>query len=307
MSVMLDQNVVWLKQTDKDDIFNIGSHGIKLGELSREGIPIPEGFVVTTHAFNNFIRENNLSLKAKHLLSTVNFNDPNSLKQVTDLIRKYFILGNLSSEFKLDLYNAYKKLGNNLEDAKVKATHSTTHDKPHHEKHMHIKDVKGESSLIQVIMNFWASNFSEINIIQNNHFRNSANSILVQELITPDMSGKIYTIDPFHNDKSKIIIKVAEGEFDERVNLRTMPDHFEVDKKSHMLISSSLAPKKTKSSKFSIFSKNSKTKKTLLSKDIENLVNIAKLAEKFHYFPQEIDWSMEKGRIYFTNIKPLTI
>ncbi len=307
MKVMLDQNVVWLKQADKDDIFNLGSHGAKLGELSREGIPIPEGFIVTTHAFNNFIRENNLPLKAKHLLSTVNFNDPNSLNQVSQLIKKYFVLGNLSTNFKLDLYNAYKKLGGSMTDAKVKVTHSTTHDKPHHEKHKHIKDVKGESSLIQVIMDFWASNFSEINIIQNNHFRNSANSILVQKLIIPDLSGKIYTIDPINNDKSKIIIKATNGEFDEKVNLRTSPDHFEIDKKSHMLISSTLSPRNNKSSRFSILQRKNKAKRTLLSNDIENLVNIAKLAEKFHYFPQEIDWSMEKGKIYFTNIKSLTI
>lgn len=304
---MTGQNIVWLKQTDSDDIFNIGSHGIKLGELSREGIPIPEGFIVTTHAFNNFVRENNLYLKSKHLLSTVNFNDPNSLKQVTDLIKKYFALGNLSTDFKLDLYSAYKKLGGTTSDAKVKLTHTTTHDKPYHEKHKHINDIKGESSLIHAILDHWASNFSEINLIHNNHIKKSANSILVQQIIIPDLSGKIYTIDPSSKDKNKMIIKASSGHFDEKVNLITLPDNYVIDKNSHSVISSDFASaRKKKASIFSISKKMNKRQK-LLSKEIEDLVNFAKISEKFHYFPQEIDWSIEKGRLYFTNIKPLTV
>jgi len=303
---MLDQNIVWLKQTDKDDIFNIGSHGTRLGELSREGIPIPEGFIVTTHSFNNFIRENNLSLKAKHLLSSVNFNDPNSLKQVSELIRKYFVLGNISSDFKMDLYSAYKKLGGNLNDAKVKVTHTTTHDKPYHEKRKHIKDVKGESSLIHAILDLWASNFSEINIIHNNHFKKSANSVLVQRIVIPDFSGKIFTIDPVKKDKSKIIIKATDGEYDERVNLITLPDHYEVDKRSHVLLLNEISPRKSKPSRTGLFRRNFKAKRKLLSREIEDMIYLAKLTEKFHYFPQEIDWSIEKGKLYFTNIRPLT-
>lgn len=304
---MLDQNIVWLKQADSDDVFNIGSHGIKLGELSREGIPIPEGFIVTTHAFNNFLRDNNLSLKARHLLSTVNFNDPNSLRQVTNLIKRYFVLGYLSTDFKLDLYGAYKKLGGNTSDAKVKLTHSTTHDHPYHEKHKHIQDVKGESSLIHAILDHWASNFSELNIIHNNHVKKSANSILVQKIIVPDLSGKIYTIDPSNKDKSKMVIKASDGHFDERVNLITLPDNYIIDKNSHTVISSDFAnSRKKKSSIFKISKKVSKKQK-LLSKEIDDLIKLAKISERFHYFPQEIDWSIEKGKLYFTNIKPLTV
>src|ERR687893_3196150 len=53
-----DANVTYtvrLDEVGKDDIALAGGKGANLGELSRAGLPVPPGFVVTTRAYDAFV------------------------------------------------------------------------------------------------------------------------------------------------------------------------------------------------------------------------------------------------------------
>ncbi len=42
------------EQITQEDVTLVGGKGATLGTMSKEGIPIPAGFVVTTSAYNDF-------------------------------------------------------------------------------------------------------------------------------------------------------------------------------------------------------------------------------------------------------------
>ena len=84
----MPKNVVWFSEVDKEDIALVGGKGANLGEMAKSGFPVPDGFIVTAYAYFNFIKSNGIDKKVSNLISTINFNDSNSLKQVSVHIKK---------------------------------------------------------------------------------------------------------------------------------------------------------------------------------------------------------------------------
>ena len=54
------RSVVWFSEVGKEDLALVGGKGANLGELTRAGIPVPPGFVVTADTYFEFIRANGL-------------------------------------------------------------------------------------------------------------------------------------------------------------------------------------------------------------------------------------------------------
>src|SRR3990167_11364973 len=80
--------VVWLKDVDKEDVHFVGVKNANLGEMIGAGFPVPEGFAITVTAYYKFLKENSLDEKIKHLLGTVNYDDTDSITQVSLHIKK---------------------------------------------------------------------------------------------------------------------------------------------------------------------------------------------------------------------------
>ena len=64
--------------------------GVVFSELANTGIPIADGFVISKEAFDAFLRENNLKTKIDHLLKTLDHRHPESILQVSSLIKKNY-------------------------------------------------------------------------------------------------------------------------------------------------------------------------------------------------------------------------
>src|SRR4029450_1185809 len=55
-----------LAEVGRGDIAIAGGKGANLGELVRAGFPVPRGFVLTTAAYDLFVRENDLTPRVHH-------------------------------------------------------------------------------------------------------------------------------------------------------------------------------------------------------------------------------------------------
>ena len=69
------KRVVWFREVDKDDVGLAGGKGANLGELTKAGIPVPPGFIVTSHSYFHFLKESALEPKIQALLSGLDPND----------------------------------------------------------------------------------------------------------------------------------------------------------------------------------------------------------------------------------------
>ena len=118
--------ILWLADAAKEDIATVGKHALSLGKLAEHGFPIPDGFVITSRAYYQFIQENNLADKIHGILATVSYEHPELLMQVSANIRKLFMHGHLSPDLIKDLDMAYKRIGGVFHQSRVKITSSVT-------------------------------------------------------------------------------------------------------------------------------------------------------------------------------------
>src|SRR3989344_1980704 len=317
--LMPELNIAWFNKVDKEDIPLVGGKGANLGEMTKAGFPVPNGFIVTSKAFFDFLKANNLELKIKHLIGTANFNNPHSLSQVSKLVKKTVMEGEMSSELKLEIYSAYKKLSG-LSDALVAVRSSATaEDLPNasfagqQETYL---NVKGETNVIQKIKECWASLYEERAIFyrHENKFENHRIGIAVpvQKMVESEESGVMFTIDPVTNDKEKVIIEAVYGLGEMIVQGQVKPDHYEVNKKDEKILTKEISEQSTMLKKIGTENKeikvsvSSRNKQKITDKEILALADLGKRLEKHYYFPQDCEWAIEKGKVYIVQTRPIT-
>ena len=83
--------VVWFPEVGKDDVGRVGGKGANLGELTRAGIPVPPGFILTANAYFQLLEESGLKAKIQGLLTGLNVDDSNQLQEVAAEIKEAII------------------------------------------------------------------------------------------------------------------------------------------------------------------------------------------------------------------------
>ena len=56
----MEKFVVSFHEVDKQDLELVGGKGANLGEMTKIGIPVPPGFIVTSYAYYYFLEKNRL-------------------------------------------------------------------------------------------------------------------------------------------------------------------------------------------------------------------------------------------------------
>ncbi len=312
--------VAWFSEIDKEDVALVGGKGANLGEMTKAKFPVPNGFIVTSHAYYAFIRENNFSAKIKHLLETANFDKPDSLSQVSLHIKKMIIDGKLSKELVSDVFRAYSKLGTVFDDALVAVRSSATAEDLANASFAGQQEtflnVRGEAVLLEKIKEGWASLFDARALFYRHeqHFDNIKVGIalVVQRMVESEKSGIMFTLDPVTNDKSKIVIEAIYGLGELIVQGQENPDHYEVSKSDFSIISKKPALQKkmlkkvgTKNKEIKL-SKSQGEKQKLSDKEIVKLAKLGQKLEKHYYFPQDSEWAIAKDKVYIVQTRAVT-
>jgi len=312
--------VLWFKDVGKDDIPLVGGKGANLGEMTRSHFPVPNGFIVTAHAYFKFIKENNLATKINHLLGTINFDRPESIQQVSGHIKKMIMSESMSDELVAEIFKAYTTLSGPIGDALVAVRSSATaEDLPGASfagQQETFLNVQGDSNLIIKVRAAWASLFEARAIFYRHeqkfdHFRIGI-AIVVQKMAESEKSGIMFTLDPVTNDKSKIVIEAIYGLGELIVGGAVTPDHYEVEKDDLKIQKRHIALQKIKLVK--VKGKNVETKVT--EKDgkkqkindnvIMELAALGRKLERHYYHPQDIEWSVVDNTVYIVQTRPIT-
>ena len=100
-------NVLWFNQIDLEDVSQVGGKGGNLGEMYQLGIPVPNGFVVTSHAYFQFIEENNLKPKIKDILKTTDVDQPDQILSASKRIRQLIKKSPINESLSMEIMKAY--------------------------------------------------------------------------------------------------------------------------------------------------------------------------------------------------------
>ncbi len=311
--------VVWLKDVDREDIVYVGDKGANLGEMAQAGFPVPPGFVLTTHAFTQFIKINKLERPISHLLNTINFNDPNSLRAVSSHIKKLIIDAPISEEISHLVFNHYEKLDVNTTPrvaVRSSAIPAQARDVMYSGLQETFLNIQGESALLHKIREVWAGLF-DAQAIQyryerkNDHLQTKT-ALVIQKMVNSDVSGVLFTIDPVANNKNAIIVEAIYGLGEYLEEGKLTPDHYEINKRENLITNKHVVFQEIMLTQSAQGNKEIKVpaelrgKQKIADKDILAVADIARKLEKHYYFPQDAEWAIENGKIYLVQTKQIT-
>lgn len=310
--------IVWFKDVGKEDVALVGGKGANLGEMTQAGFPVPEGFIVTSHAYFDFIRHNDLQTKIHHLLGTIDYSNQKSLEKVSKQIKRLIENGLIPEGMVGEIFTAYAALSDVLKDALVAVRSSATaEDLPDASfagQQETFLNVKGEANLLLHIKDAWASLFDARAIFYRHerhfdHFKVGI-AIPVQRMVESEVSGIMFTIDPVTNDKSKIIIEAIYGLGQLIVQGEVTPDHYEINKQSLSIIDRIIVEQKKmlikKGLSNHVVKVTNGNRQKITDKQIEVLAALGKKLEHHYYFPQDCEWAISEGKTYLVQTRPIT-
>ena len=312
--------VLPFSQVDKNDIAQVGGKGANLGEMVKVGFPVPPGFIVTSKAYAYFLEKNHLKeaiTKELYLLETA---DPENLQRITNRIRQIIIAAPVPKDLAKEIFKAYEQLGGKLKNALVAVRSSATaEDLPGASfagQQETFLNIKGEASLVEHVRLAWASLFTPRATFYRtekgfDHFKVGI-AVPVQKMIQSEVSGVMFTIDPVKNDKTKIIIEAIYGLGELIVQGSVTPDHYEVDKNNFAIIEKQINSQTLQLIKAGSFNKQNNVSKNLQKQQkLANnyIIELAKIGKQIHqhyFYPQDIEWALEKGKLYILQTRPVT-
>jgi pyruvate,water dikinase len=100
----------WFDEIRKDDIALAGGKGANLGELSRAGLPVPSGFVITTAAYDTFVEASGIKGEVVALASVPRAEDPAGFEEVAEGIRALFSGGKVPEAMAEEIRTSYQEL-----------------------------------------------------------------------------------------------------------------------------------------------------------------------------------------------------
>lgn len=317
----MTERVVEISDLTAKDISIAGGKAANLGELANAGFNVPPGFVLTTVAFDYFVKKNHLLDVIESALSNLDVSNDKHLQDASQSIRKAFDESAIPKDLADEILEAYKNLLRKEGSDCLVAVRSsaTAEDLPTASfagQQDTFLNVGNAEELLDKIKKCWSSLYTPRAIAYRaskcfGHDQVKL-AIVVQKMINSEVSGIMFTVDP-NSELPHIIIEAGYGLGEAMVGGKVTPDTYVVDKFHKKILNKRVAKQTWKLVK----GENGESKKEnvddlsasaqkLTDEQILALAEIGREIELHYDKPMDIEWCMENGEIYVVQARPVT-
>jgi len=313
--------VVWLEEVGKEDLATVGGKGASLGEMISIDVPVPGGFAVTAQAFRDFINRTGIAKKLFDSLN-VDVNDEAQLLKAESAAKKLIMDAKVPKDIEQAIRSRYDELCKREGKEVFVAVRSsaTAEDLPdasfagQQETYL---NMRGADQVFEAVRKCWASLYGARAIfyrVEQGFDHEKVNlSAIVQKMVDSEKSGVMFSSQP-STGEPLVVIEAAWGLGESVVSGSVSPDNYVVDRVKKTIVSKFIAAKEIQ------IIRDPKTMKTVTVKvpakkreavvltedEILQLANYAEILEKHYGIPQDIEWGVEKNKIYILQSRPIT-
>ena len=113
----LEDLVLSYYKINKDMVDWVGGKNANLGEvLNKVGLPIPEGFAITTRAYRFFLEENDLIDHINKQKMEFNAQDPEEIQRISQAIQRLILTAEVPPKLEQEILNSYDTLLDDIQD-----------------------------------------------------------------------------------------------------------------------------------------------------------------------------------------------
>ncbi|MFA6650072.1 MAG: phosphoenolpyruvate synthase [archaeon] len=339
--------ILWFKETGIEDVPLVGGKNASLGEmyknLTKKGVPIPNGFSVTAYSYVYLLKKSGIEEEIKRILKNLDTSNLPQLAQKGEEVRRLIRHAEFPKDLEKEIIESYYKLSKleNVKELDVAVRSSATaEDLPdasfagQQETYLNIR---GPEQLIDACRKCFASLFTNraISYRQHrnyNHFK-VALSITVQKMVRSDLatSGVMFSIDTETGFNNVVLINAAYGLGENVVQGAVNPDEFLVFKPTlHQKGKVPIISKKLGSKSIKMIYEKEGSKATIKNvpvdislrnqfclneKQITQLAKWACIIEDHYskkagyYKPMDMEWAVDgvTNKMYIVQARPETV
>ena len=315
--------VLWFPDGSADDIGRAGGKGANLCEMTRAGLPVPPGFVVTVDAYHRFAESNGLRDAIVARLANLDVDNPDQLRSTSKAVQEMILQAPMPDDVATSVRDAYATMSEETSvDAAFVAVRSsaTVEDSAQFSfagMFESTLNVRGPEALLRAVKACWASAFTErllFYLAKQGLHGELLIAAVVQQMVDADRAGVVFTVNPATRDERYLVIEGAWGLGEVVVLGKVTPDRWEVDKSSFLVASRNVSRKEfmltrdvTTGETVRVVLDDAKARAPVLSDDeIRAIASLGCRVETHYGTPQDAEWAIEGGKIFLVQTRPIT-
>jgi phosphoenolpyruvate synthase/pyruvate phosphate dikinase len=300
------------------DLETVGGKGMSLAKLASAGLPVPDGFHITTEAYRQFVTANDLQAGINEALHDVDILHPASLETASRSISQLFAKASIPGDLANAIVGAYGVLPGSNPAVAVRSS-ATAEDLPEasfagqQETYLNIS---GADQVLEATRKCWASLWTARAIgyraRQNIPPERVALAVVVQLLVNAEAAGIMFTANPINGKRDEVLINAAWGLGEAVVGGKVTPDSITVSMPAGSIIQRDTAEKLVMTVRTESGTEEQPVPDTLKSIPVlsdDRAIELARIGtqiEEQYGMPMDIEWTLADGRFAVVQARPVT-
>lgn len=297
----------------------VGGKGANLAQLVAAGVPVPEGFFVTTHVFQELTDDE----QTRELINEVSKLDSEDSAAISDIgatLRHRIEELDISTEIRKEIESALSKIGDGSEIPYAVRSSATAEDLPDASfagQQETFLNVQGAEDIVNSIRSCLASLFTDRAIAYRakNQIPHDdvALAVVVQRMINPEVSGILFTADPMTGNRYTTAIEAGLGLGEAFVSGEATTDSIRVDTRTKEILDYetggqqiAIRPRLGGGTETIELPLSKRTTRVLTDEQIRTLAALGNEINDLFESPQDIEWCLEDGEVYVVQSRPIT-
>ena len=283
-----------LHEVDRTRLALVGGKGSNLGELSRiPGIRVPDGFCVTTAAFEAVLAAAPVIAECVDGLARLTADDREAIRALSAEVRGAFEGTPVPDDVAAVITRALGTRGGLTACAvRSSATAEDLAGASFAGQHDSYLDVVGAAAILRHVQRCWGSLFTEravtYRLRQGIDHRTVSMAVVVQKMVSPRAAGVLFTADPVSANRKIASIEAVAGLAESLVSGLVNPDVFQV--RDGQVTARPQRPDQP----------------VLAEAQVARLVQLGRRIEAHFGGPQDIEWCLDEDDFWFVQSRPIT-
>jgi pyruvate,water dikinase len=314
--------IKWLPVLSPTSATEVGAKAANLGRLINFGWSVPDGFCLTTSAYQRFVQTNQLGELLD--ISRVAGRTAHELIEYCQNAQASILHGEMPEDVASAIRRAYRQLQRNdvSEPVGLAVRSSSTVEDLDSASFSGVFEtflnVLGDDALLLHVKKCWASlwNIAALTWVMKCDLRATPYdmAVVMQRLVKADASGVMFTANPVSGNPFEVIINSSWGLGEGVVSGHIHSDTFVVDEGDLSIKTSHIVDKEMMISTSACFSGGTsmqpveqaqRSRSSLSEQQVINLARMGLELQRQFGRPQDTEWAIQDGMIYILQARPI--
>lgn len=252
-----------------------GGKGASLAAMTAEGLPVPPGFVIASTAFEAAVDTDAL----RKLMRATDVDAARAMVATAEPPREP--IGRHYAELTGLVAVRSSACAEDSEAASYAGQQET------------YLNTDGLAEVLANVVRCWLSFFTERAVFyrrEKGSMDDVAMAVIVQEMVDSDRSGVLFTVDPVHGRRDRMVVEAARGLGEAVVSGEVTPDNYTLGRDGVVKKSRVVG-----------------AERVLSDADCAALAGLGRRLADLHGGPQDIEWAFDAdGRLFLLQSRPIT-